>query len=73
MRKEEMKDEQKMSTDKITRVEIIDWRKDVLDEARRAHGIWDENISVELSFQDANRTLKVFITDRNKLRQTENE
>jgi hypothetical protein len=45
------------STDKVTRVEII-------DQDGRSYVNWDENNKVELSFQDEGKTLKVFISDR---------
>jgi DNA-directed RNA polymerase subunit RPC12/RpoP len=40
--------------DKVNRVEVI-------DDTGRAYVIWDDNISVSLSLQDDNRTLKLFI------------
>jgi hypothetical protein len=43
------------STNKVTRVEII-------DEEGRSYVNWDENNKVELSFQDNERTIKVFIS-----------
>ena len=43
------------STDKVTRVEII-------DENGRSYTNFDPNNKVELSFQDNERTLKVFIS-----------
>jgi hypothetical protein len=45
------------STDKVTRVEVIDQRG-------RSYVHWDDNNKVELSFQDDGRTLKVFISNR---------
>ena len=42
-------------TDKVTRVEVI-------DENGRSYVNWDDNNKVELSFQDNERTLKVFIS-----------
>jgi hypothetical protein len=45
------------STDKVTRVEII-------DENGRSYTNFDPNNKVELSFQDNERTLKVFISNR---------
>jgi len=45
------------STDKVTRVEII-------DQEGRSYVNWDDNNKVELSFQDDGRTLKVFISNR---------
>jgi len=47
------------STDKVTRVEVI-------DEEGRSYVNWDDNNKVELSFQDDGRTLKVFISNREK-------
>jgi len=45
------------STDKVTRVEVIDQRG-------RSYVHWDDtNTKVELSFQDDGRTLKVFISN----------
>ncbi len=43
------------STDKVTRVEII-------DENGRSYTNFDPNNKVELSFQDNERTIKVFIS-----------
>ena len=47
------------STDKVTRVEVI-------DQEGRSYVNWDDNNKVELSFQDDGRTLKVFISNREK-------
>jgi hypothetical protein len=41
--------------DKVTRIEII-------DQEGRSYVNWDDNNKVELSFQDDERTLKVFIS-----------
>ena len=41
--------------DKVTRIEII-------DQDGRSYVNWDDNNKVELSFQDDERTLKVFIS-----------
>jgi len=46
-------------TDKVTRVEVI-------DQDGRSYVNWDDNNKVELSFQDDGRTLKVFISNREK-------
>ena len=46
-------------TDKVTRVEII-------DENGRSYTNFDPNNKVELSFQDNERTIKVFISNREK-------
>ena len=43
----------------INRIEVIDWTK---DEECRVFTKWDDNIKVELSYQDNGKTLKVFIT-----------
>jgi hypothetical protein len=45
------------TTDKVTRVEVI-------DEEGRSYVNWDENNKVELSFQDDGKTLKVFISNQ---------
>lgn len=50
-----------LNTDKITRLEVIDYTKDVLDDSRRAYFNWDKDNKIDLSFQDDNRTLKIFI------------
>jgi hypothetical protein len=47
------------STDKVTRVEVI-------DQDGRSYVNWNDNNKVELSFQDDGRTLKVFISNREK-------
>jgi hypothetical protein len=47
------------STDKVTRVEVI-------DQEGRSYVNWDDNNKVELSFQDNEKTLKVFISNREK-------
>jgi fibronectin type 3 domain-containing protein len=41
--------------DKVTRIEII-------DQKGRSYVNWDDNNKVELSFQDDEQTLKVFIS-----------
>jgi hypothetical protein len=43
--------------EKVTRVEVI-------DENGRSYLNWNDNNKVELSFQDEDRTLKVFISKR---------
>jgi hypothetical protein len=48
------------STDKVTRVGVI-------DEDGRSYVNWDDNNKVELSFQDNERTIKVFISNREVL------
>jgi hypothetical protein len=47
-------------TDKVTRVEVITHNEG------RSYVNWDDNNKVELSFQDNERTLKVFISNREK-------
>jgi hypothetical protein len=44
------------STNKVTRVEVI-------DENGRSYVNWNDNNKVELSFQDEGKTLKVFINN----------
>ncbi len=54
-----------MDTNKVTRLEIIDWRPEKGKEPRgRVYSIRSEDIKLELSLQDESRTLKVFITER---------
>lgn len=45
-----------MNTEKITRVEVI-------DDNGRSYVNWDSNNKVELSFQDNDRTLKIFVNN----------
>ena len=47
------------STDKVTRVEVIDHNG-------RSYTNFDSNNRVELSYQDDGRTLKVFIDKKKK-------
>lgn len=54
-----------MNTDNVTRLEIIDYTKTLEDGGGRTVVFWDENKAIELSLQDNNRTLKIFIGDRN--------
>lgn len=46
-----------MDTRRITRVEVI-------DENGRSYVDWDEVNRVEVSFQDNDRTLKIFVSKR---------
>lgn len=46
-----------MDTSKITRLTVVDWRK---DGQGRAFEAWD--VDVKLDLQDGGRTLKVFVT-----------
>ena len=48
-------------TDKVTRVEVIDGQG-------RAYVNLDDNIKVQLLFQDDGKTLKVFIGHREELK-----
>jgi hypothetical protein len=54
-----MEKEQKLNTDTVTRFEVIDHTKEMLGRAFVKYGV-----NVELSFQDDNKTLKVFLTDK---------
>ena len=54
------------STDKVTRVEVI-------DQEGRSYVNWDDNNKVELSFQDDGKTLKVFISNRTILKEIADE
>jgi len=47
-------------TKEITRFEVIDHTS-----KKRGHIVVEYNVNVELSLQDENRTLKVFLTDKN--------
>ena len=47
-----------LQNNRLTRVEVI-------DEKGRSYVNWDKNNKIELSYQDDDRTLKIFINDRN--------
>jgi hypothetical protein len=47
-------------TKEITRFEVIDHTK-----KKQGRIVVEYNVNVELSLQDENRTLKVFLTDKN--------
>ena len=47
-----------LQNNRLTRVEVI-------DEKGRSYVNWDKNNKIELSHQDDDRTLKIFINDRN--------
>ena len=49
-------------TKQITRFEVIDH---TLKNNKRGRIVVEYNVNVELSLQDENRTLKVFLTDKN--------
>jgi hypothetical protein len=50
--------------DKVTRFEVIDHTTRVSEAEPRGRMFSDSYCMVELSFQDGDRTLKVFVTDR---------
>lgn len=58
-----------MSTDKIEHHRIT--RLEVIDETGRVYTNWDPDNQITLSFQDGNRTLKVFIGKSRKATRTE--
>lgn len=47
-----------MNTSKVNRVEVIDHTK---NGAGREYVKWEDKLNVELSLQDDDRTLKIFI------------
>jgi hypothetical protein len=54
----------------LSRIEAVD-RIEVIDDTGRAYvkgGIYGTPVKVELSYQDDGKTLKVFVTELNKLR-----
>jgi len=55
-----------MNTNKVNRVEVIDHTKIAKEfgEFGRVFTKWEDDIEVEISMQDNDRTLKVFIKDR---------
>ena len=53
-----------LNTDKVTRVEVIDHTKDFEEGGGRAYVNWKDTNKVELSFQDDERTLKIFISNQ---------
>lgn len=52
-----------MNTSKVTRVEVIDHTESAINGGGRAYVKWEDGIKVELSLQDGERTLKVFISE----------
>jgi hypothetical protein len=48
-----------ITTKSVTRFEVIDHTK-----KKQGHIVVEYNVNVELSLQDENRTLKVFLTDK---------
>ncbi len=52
-----------MNTEKVTRVEIVNHYVELNDPHRgREYVFWEKDAKVELSLQDDERTLKIFIT-----------
>lgn len=51
-------------SDKITRLEVIDWTKDSKFGGGRVFVAWDDTIVLEGALQDDDRTLKIFLKDR---------
>jgi hypothetical protein len=49
-----------VATESVTRFEVIDHTS-----KKRGRIVVEYNVNVELSLQDENRTLKVFLTDKN--------
>ena len=47
-----------LQNNRLTRVEVI-------DEKGRSYVNWNKNNKIELSYQDDDRTLKIFINDNN--------
>lgn len=57
--------EKKLDTNRLTRVEVIDHSTiNPESDKGRVFTHWDDKTKVELSFQDNDRTLKIFIQDR---------
>ena len=52
-----------MNTEKVTRVEVIDHRRESKEQGR-VFTAWDDAMAIDLSLQDNGRTLKVFVYDR---------
>jgi len=56
-----------MNTNKVNRVEVINWTKSLEEGGGRDCIIWDEEekIKVKIELQDDDRTLKIFIDNIN--------
>lgn len=54
----------KIELDKVTRLEIIDHTKSLEDGGGRTVVFWDDKKQIDISIQDDNKTLKVFIHER---------
>lgn len=52
----------RMNTEKVNRVEVIDHTKSLEDGGGRAYVFWEKTAKVELQLQDDGRTLKIFIS-----------
>lgn len=50
--------------DKITRLEVIDYRNEYIGENRAYVSGIDDNMKIEFCVQDDDRTLKIFIQDK---------
>lgn len=48
----------------VTRFEVIDHTKSAVDGGGRTFVYWGDKIKVEWSFQDMDRTLKIFLTKK---------
>lgn len=53
-----------MRTDKVTRIEVIDYTPNNTEKCGRVFVKWNKDLKVELSLQDDGRTLKVYIMKR---------
>lgn len=49
---------------RVTRLEVIDYTRDIEEVGALAYGKWDSEIKVEQELQDDNRTLKIFISKK---------
>lgn len=56
-----------MLEEKITRLEIIDYTKSIEDGGGRTVIFYDKTKKIELDVQDMGETLKIFITNREKV------
>lgn len=56
-----------MLEEKITRLEIIDYTKSIDEGGGRTVIFYDKTKKIELDVQDMGETLKIFITNREKV------
>lgn len=56
-----------MLEDKITRLEIIDYTKSIDEGGGRTVIFYDKTKKIELDVQDMGETLKIFITNRERV------